>query len=129
MSAEIFFPKIEWLAEPANRDGTLRRIGRHCRAEVLLMAGETGAYLVVADGEIIRVDSGPSHLRSVSFAISAPLDCWTEFWRQTPRPGYHDIFAMARFGHAVINGDLGQLLEHLPYFKRLLWLPRRLADG
>ncbi len=127
MNTESFMAKIEQLATAANRDTVLRRIGRHCRADVLLMADDAGVYLRIDEGKITQLDPAPAHLRSVSFEISASLPTWDAFWGVTPPPGYHDIFAMARFGHAKINGDLSPLLEHLAFFKRLLWLPRRVG--
>ena len=42
-----------------------------------------------------------------------------------PTPGFNDVFAMARYGHMRIEGDVGPLLEHLRFFKEVLALPRR----
>ena len=46
-----------------------------------------------------------------------------------PRPGYHDLFALTRFGHARIEGDLHPLMANLRYIKEVLESPRRLARG
>ena len=40
-----------------------------------------------------------------------------------PAPGYHDVFAMAKAGHARIEGDLVPLMANLRYVKDLLALP------
>ena len=47
------------------------------------------------------------------------------FWQPVPVPGYHDILAMTRFGHAKIEGDLQPLLANLRYVKDVLAAPRR----
>jgi hypothetical protein len=44
-----------------------------------------------------------------------------------PRPGYHDLFALTRFGRARIEGDLQPLMANLRYIKEVLEVPRRLA--
>jgi hypothetical protein len=44
-----------------------------------------------------------------------------------PRAGYHDLFALTRFGHARIEGDLQPLMANLRYVKDVLAAPRRLA--
>ena len=118
---------VERTAELANRDPVLARLGRHCRAELCLACNEAAAYLRIEDGAITAVVPGPRHLRSYRFRIRAGADAWRKFWSPEPPPGYHDVFAMARFGWAEIDGDLDPLLEHLPYFKRLLALPKALA--
>lgn len=127
MDSSQFFSTLQRMASTANASEALRRLGRFCAVDFLLVADETGAYVSVKAGEITALQAGPRHLRSYHFAIRAPAPHWAEFWSLAPRPEFHDIFALARFGHATIDGDLDPLLAHLPYFKRLLWLPREFA--
>ena len=51
------------------------------------------------------------------------------FWATVPAPGYHDLFAMAKFGHARIEGDLRPLLANLRYIKEVLEAPRGRSHG
>jgi len=125
MANQRFLSQVRWLADAANDDKVLLRLGRRCNSQVLLRADDSSIYLAICNGAVERVDSEPAHLRSYHFAIAAPQTTWDEFWAPLPRPGFHDIFALARFGHAEITGDLDPLLTHLPYFKRLFWLPSR----
>ena len=119
-----FLATIQRLASEANAWPFLRRIGRFCSTDCLLATEDGGAYVSIAGGEIVAVQGAPRHLRSFDFSVRAALETWDEFWSASPRPQYHDIFALARFGHARIEGNLDPLLRELPYFKRLFWMPR-----
>ena len=46
-----------------------------------------------------------------------------------PEVGFSDIFAMARFDHMRIEGDVGPLLQHLRFIKEVLALPRGSIAG
>jgi len=103
----------------------LARIGRHCRTALMLEAGEQSFHLAVERGRLAPVVHGPRPLRAWAFALRAEADVWHRFWAPLPAPGFNDLFAMARYGHMRIEGDVGPLLEHLRFFKEVLALPRR----
>src|SRR5207237_4361754 len=63
-------------------------------------------------------------MRDWRFAIRASEEAWTKFWAAVPEPGYHDLLAMAKFGHAVIEGDLLPLMQNLRWLQDVLSAPR-----
>jgi hypothetical protein len=81
----------------------------------------------VEQGRIASVTLGPALMRPWRFAIRAAEEAWREFWQPVPRAGYHDLFALTRFGRARIEGDLQPLMANLRYIKDVLAAPRRLA--
>jgi hypothetical protein len=117
---------IEALPERVNADPALQRLGRFCSMEFLLEAGALSFHLVVERGRLARVIRGPRRMRGWAFALRAPEDAWRRFWQRVPDVGYNDIFAMSRYGHLAIEGDIGPLLAHLRYVKEVLALPRRM---
>ncbi len=114
----------ERLAEAVPEDPVLRGLGPHAAGSLLLMAGERGCHVTVHRGRIEAVLSGPRHLRSWHIALRSTDEGWRRFWSPHPPPGWHDLFALSRFGHMRMEGDLERLAEHLPYWQRLLALPR-----
>ena len=117
-------PVLERLADLVNADAQLVRRGRHCSITFLVATGPTQWLVTVHEGRVVGVERGPFLMRAWSFAIRAPEDAWTRFWQPTPAPGFHDVFAMAKAGHALVEGDLLPLMQHLRYVKDLLATPR-----
>jgi hypothetical protein len=66
-------------------------------------------------------------MRAWTFAVRASESAWTKFWEPMPAAGFHDIFAMAKGGHATVEGDLLPLMANLRYIKDVLAAPRRSA--
>ena len=118
---------IERLSELVNVDEALVRRGRFLTCDFLVEVGETPYRVSVECGRIASVVRGPVLMRPWRFAIRATEDAWREFWQPVPRPGYHDLFALTRFGRARIEGDLQPLMANLRYIKDVLEAPRRLA--
>ena len=112
------------LPKTANACPDLVRVGRHCNVEFLIEVGVHAFQITVQVGRVTGVHPGPLRMRAWCFAIRADEAVWREFWSPVPRPGFNDIFAMASYGHAKIEGDVGPLLEHLRYLKDLVRLPR-----
>ena len=115
------------LAEQANADPNLRRLGRTCSVEFALGIGEQDLHLVIDRGQVVDVLEGPFRMRAAAFRIAADRATWDAFMQPAPRPGYHDIFAMSATGVARIEGDVPVLLRHLAFFKALLAAPRASA--
>jgi hypothetical protein len=115
------------LALPAqvNGDAKLQRIGRFCTTSFMLEAGAQSFHLRTQRGRLDEVVQGPRPLRAWVFALRAERGVWRRFWEPVPAPGFNDIFAMSRYGHMQIEGDMGPLLQHLWYLKEVLALPRR----
>ncbi|MDO8477299.1 MAG: hypothetical protein Q7W02_14105 [Candidatus Rokubacteria bacterium] len=118
---------IERLFELVNADAALVRRGRFLTTDFLVEVGDEPFHISVQDGRIASVTRGPAAARPWRFAIRASAEAWREFWQPVPRPGYHDLFALTRFGHARIEGDLLPLMANLRYVKEVLETPRRLA--
>ena len=110
-------------------DETLVRRGRFLTTTFLLEADDAAWLIRVVEGRVERVERGPFLMRAWSFAIRAPRESWQRFWEPVPAPGYHDLFAMSRNGHARIEGDLLPLMTHLRYIQDVLSSPRRLHAG
>jgi pimeloyl-ACP methyl ester carboxylesterase len=103
----------------------LVRRGRFLTTTFLLEADGESWLVRVLEGRIDRVERGPFLMRPWSFAVRASKDTWQRFWEPVPVPGYHDLFAMTRNGHARIEGDLVPLMTHLRYIQDVLASPRR----
>ncbi|HEY7365236.1 MAG TPA: hypothetical protein VIE37_14120 [Methylomirabilota bacterium] len=117
-------PVLERLAELVNSDEALVRRGRYLSTTFLVETGDTAWLVTVIEGRVARLERGPFLMRQWSFAVRAPADAWRRFWAPLPAPGYHDLFAMAKAGHARIEGDLLPLMANLRYVKGVLEAPR-----
>lgn len=117
-------PWVARLVEAVNADADLQRRGALCDVQCLLGIGDAVFHLQIARGQIVSADAGPILMRSWSFAIKASTATWTRFWQPVPEAGWHDLFALTKRGHAVIEGDFKPLLTHLQYFKDVLAVPR-----
>ena len=119
---------LDILAHSVNKNPFLVRLGRRMMAVFLIEVGTSEFFVTVNRGRISAIDEGPLRMRGWSFAIRAPEEVWRTFWQACPPPGYHDIFAMSRFGHCRLEGDLSVLLSNLRYIKEVLAIPRCKAD-
>lgn len=117
---------IERLPELVNGDAALVRRGRWLNVEFLVEVGDEPWRVMVEAGKVAVLQGRPL-LRSWRFALRAPAAAWAEHWRPLPRPGFHDLFAMAKRGEAVIEGDLLPFMQNLRYVKDVMAAPRRLA--
>src|ERR1700675_4982796 len=118
---------IDRLPGLVNGDEALVRRGRFLTCDFLVEVGDAAYLVSVEQGRIASVKRGPAPGRPWRFAIRASEEAWREFWQPVPPPGYHDLFALTRFGHARIEGDLLPLMANLRYVKEILETPRRLA--
>jgi hypothetical protein len=116
---------LDRLPALVDADPALVRRGRFLSATFLVEVGETSWLLTVHEGRVTRVERGPFLMRAWRFAIRAPAQAWARFWEPIPRPGYHDLFAMAKLGQARLEGDLHPLMANLFYVKGLLQALRR----
>ena len=110
---------IERLAEVVNRDPAIVRWGREMHETFMLEVGETQYRVTVRAGLVERVEKGPS-LHPWRFAIRAREECWAQFWRSPPAPGWHDLFALLRRGDVKIEGDQRVFWAYLLYLKLAL---------
>jgi hypothetical protein len=120
MMARVFERLSEWV----NGDAALVRRGRYLSATFLVEVGDVAWLVTVHEGRVTRVERGPFLMRDWAFAVRAPAEAWRRFWEPVPAPGFHDLFAMTKGGHARVEGDLRPFMAHLRYVKDLLALPR-----
>jgi hypothetical protein len=120
MMARVFARLPEWV----NADAALVRRGRYLSATFLLEVGDTAWLVTVHEGRVARLERGPFLMRDWAFAIRASAEAWRRFWEPVPAPGFHDLFAMTKAGHARVEGDLRPLMANLRYVKDLLAQPR-----
>ncbi len=118
-------PVFERLPELVNGNASLVRRGRFFTGTFLVAHGETPYLIRVVEGRVERVERGPFLMRDWRFAIRASEDAWRRFWEPAPEAGYHDILAMAKFGHALIEGDLLVLMQNLRYVQNVLSAGRK----
>jgi hypothetical protein len=117
-------PVLERLPEWVNTDAALVRRGRYFSATFLVEVGETSWLVSVHAGRVERVERGPFLMREWAFAIRGSADAWRRYWEPVPPPGFHDLFALTKGGHARVEGDLQPLMANLRYVKDVLTLPR-----
>jgi hypothetical protein len=112
------------LPEWVNADAALVRRGRYLSATFLVETGDVAWLVTVHEGRVTRVERGPFLMREWAFAIRGSADAWRRFWEPVPAPGFHDLFALTKGGHARVEGDLQPFMANLRYVKDLLALPR-----
>jgi hypothetical protein len=98
--------------------------GRFLDCECLLGPKDHPFHVSIRAGRIIDLTPAPVLMRSWRFAYRATSVAWAEYWRATPKPGWHDLLALTKRGEADLEGDLHPFMAHLQYFKDLLALPR-----
>jgi hypothetical protein len=111
---------IEKLTERVNADAQLVYRGRFLSCRFLLGVGEESWLVRIVDGRVEQIDKGPFVMPSWTFALRAPADAWAQFWSADPPPGFHDLFALIRFGRLKAEGDLHPFMANLFYFKGVL---------
>jgi hypothetical protein len=111
---------LERLPEVVNANAAIVRWGRHMNETFMVEVGDEQHLVTVRGGKIDRVERGPFVMRSWAFAIRAKRDCWEQFWRSPPAPGWHDLFALLRRGDVSVEGDQRVLWCYLLYIKLAL---------
>lgn len=106
----------------------LHRLGALFSETVLLKVDGAEFYLVFDKGRISRIVEGPSKKTPYRFGFITDGAALAEFWRATPEPGFHDIFAMVKIGRAEIVGDMLLLVKNLRFFKEVIALPRAVRE-
>ena len=115
---------LERLADLVNADAALVRRGRYLSTRFLVATGPVTWLVTVHEGRVTALERGPFLMRDWAFAVRASAEAWRRYWEPVPAPGFHDLLAMAKFGHARIDGDLRPFMAHLRYVKDVLTLPR-----
>jgi hypothetical protein len=118
---------IERLQERVNADTRLVHRGRFVNTSFLLESGADAWLVRIVDGRIESVAPGPFVMPRWTFALRASPEAWDKFWSPVPPPGFHDLFALVKFGRLKVEGDMHPFMANLFYFKALLASVRGLA--
>ena len=105
----------------------LARIGALFSETALLKVDGREFYLEFDRGRLARIAEGPSKKIPWRFALTTDEEALEAFWGETPAPGFHDIFAMAKIGRAEISGDILVLVKNLRFFKEFMALGREVS--
>ena len=106
-------------------DAALIRRGGFFDARFQVAIGVVPFDVVVSAGRVTSLARGPFIMRSWRFAVRGTPEAWWRLWQPVPDPGWHDLFALTKRGHMVLEGDLQPLMANLQYVKELIVLPRR----
>jgi hypothetical protein len=106
-------------------DAALVRRGGFFDARFQVGIGVVPFDVVVSAGRVTSLARGPFVMRSWRFAVRGTPEAWWRLWQPVPDPGWHDLFALTKRGHMVLEGDLQPLMANLQYVKELIVLPRR----
>jgi hypothetical protein len=115
---------LESLPALVNADARLVHRGRFLTTDCVLQVGRVPYHASIAAGRIVALERGPRLMTDWSFAIRATARAWTRFWQPVPEPKWHDLFALTRYGEAVVEGHLLPLLQNLQVVKDMLAAPR-----
>ena len=105
------------------RDSDLARRGWLVDTCCMIEIGAQQLVLTIRGGRPAIAERVPL-LHSWDFAIRAGAEAWTALWQPAPKPGWHDVFALAKRGEMRIEGSLQPFMANLQYFKDLVTLPR-----
>lgn len=111
---------IEALKQRVNADEGLVRRGRYLTTTLLLEVGSAAWLIVIFEGRIVAVTSGPFVMPSSSFALRASEEEWAKFWTSRPPPGSNDLMALIKRRALKAEGDLQVFMANLRYFKEAL---------
>lgn len=114
------------LPELAANTGNLAFRGRFVSLDFLVKVGEQPCFVTIHEGKVSEVNTAPQKMRSSAFTIAADPREWSRFWQPMPVPGWHDLFAMSKRGHAVIEGNMLPFMQNLQFFKDVMALPRQI---
>lgn len=88
--------------------------------------GSTRLLVKVREGSVETI-SDMAAMRPLTpwdFSLTADAESWQRHWEVAPPAGWHDVFALMRYGRMQIDGDLHPFMAHLQFVKDLLAAPR-----
>jgi len=118
---------FERLPMLVNDNQRLVHRGRLVSVDLLIGLGDIPYYVRIERGRIATLTRGPKLMGIWRFAVRGNAESWRKHWQSVPEPHFHDLFALAKRGHLVIEGDVQPLMANLFYFKDVLSAPRRLT--
>ena len=79
----------------------------------------------IENGRIKECHKGLPLLCSSVFSVKGTTQAWAAFWENSPQPKWHDIFALTKFGHMSVEGNIQPFMANLQYVKDILVMPRK----
>ena len=113
------------LPDTVNSDEHLVWRGRYLTADILVQIGSTPFLVCIHEGKIKECHRGLPLSRSTVFAVKGTTKAWAAFWENPPKPKWHDIFALMKFGEMSIEGNYHPFMANLQYIKDVLAAPRK----
>ncbi len=113
------------LSAGVNADDHLVWRGRYLTADIMVQIGSVPFLVCIQEGRIIECRKGLPLLCSTVFSVKGTTEAWSAFWENPPKPKWHDIFALTKFGHMSIEGNVQPFMANLQYFKDILAIPRK----
>jgi len=108
-----------------NSDEHLVWRGRYLTADIIVQIGSVPFLVRIENGRIRECRKGLPLLCSTVFSVKGTTEAWAAFWENPPLPKWHDIFALTKFGHMTIEGNVQPFMANLQYVKDILAMPRR----
>jgi hypothetical protein len=115
---------LERLPALVNADAWLLHRGRFLTTDCVIQVGRVPYHVAFTGGRITSLERGPKLMTTWSFAIRASARAWLKHWQPVPDAKWHDLFALTRYGEAVVEGHLLPLMQNLQVVKDMLAKPR-----
>ena len=115
---------IEGFPSLVNADSWLIHRGRYLTTACVIQVGRIPYHVTIAAGRIAAMERGPKLMTTWSFAIRATGRACMKHWERAPEAKWHDLFALTRYGEAVVEGYLLPLMQNLQVVKDMLAKPR-----
>lgn len=112
--------RIRELADQVNANARLVHRGRFVDTDFLLVANGEEWKIKIRRGRVSSVDKGPFVMPRSTFTLRCAPEDWAQFWLAVPPPGWHDLFALIRFGRLKVEGDQHPFMANLFYFKGVM---------
>ncbi len=118
-------PWLRRFEERLNADPEMRVIGEWFTVAVSLTSGDTRCIVRFERGRIVQCVVSPRLDVRCAFGFRARPEIWGRFFRKTPEPLYHDIFAMLmRVPGFVLEGDSLVAMQHARALHRAMTVMR-----
>lgn len=116
--------RLRAMADRLQATPHLIRLGALFSETVLVEVDGSEFYLRFDKGRLAALELGPSRKTSWRFALRVDQAALEAFWAPLPKPGFHDIFGLAKIGRGRIEGDIFCLVKNLRFFKEFMALGR-----
>ena len=80
--------------------------------------------MTVKEGKVVAIEDKFLPMKPYDFSIWASGEAWHELWKRFPKPLWHDIHALSKFGNLRIEGDTLPMFQNMQYIRELLFTPR-----